>query len=221
MQRNIVLTGDGSATIHIPEINVSYHSKHGAIQESMHIYIGTALDHYHKLFPGEASLAIFEMGFGTGLNALLTCQYAQTQGLNIYYEAIETAPLTAEEITAINHASLVQDEASFAQIHQAAWSTDTRINDKFTLRKIQGDIASYRSTQQFHIIYFDAFAPEAQPELWTENIFKKLYDMLLPSGVLVTYCSKVVVQRGMRGAGFIVSKEPGPWGKREILRAVK
>ena len=216
MERKVEVTADGSSTIHIPEMGVTYHSKHGAIQESLHVFIHAGLSFYCGQHPEKRSIHIFEMGFGTGLNALLTSQYAEQHNITIQYEAVELHPLNEAEVNALNY-----DSALLQQLHSAAWSAPTEINAHLLLTKHPTSLQQYVGTEQFDIIYYDAFAPSAQPELWTENIFRKLYGFLLPGGIMVTYCSKAVVRRAMEAAGFRITKVQGPWGKREMLRATK
>ena len=220
MDRIIIRTGDGSDTIAIPEMNVSYHSKHGAIQESMHVYIEAGLRFLINQSPVQ-SINIFEMGFGAGLNAFLTAIEATKRKIKVHYTGIEKYSLTPEEISTLNYANHLKNAELFNLIHQSKWNEDMELNDFFTLRKIGEDIINYSTKQQFNLVYYDAFAPSAQPQLWTEEIFKKLYSMLLPGGTLVTYCSKSAVRRAMQAAGFKVEKIPGPQGKREMVRAAK
>jgi tRNA U34 5-methylaminomethyl-2-thiouridine-forming methyltransferase MnmC len=218
MNRLIIRTGDGSNTVSIPELNVTYHSKHGAIQESMHIFIEAGL--YYSINQSTIQpINIFEMGFGTGLNAFLTAIEAGNKKTKVYYTAVENNPLGEEEIRKLNYTETLKNVELFQAIHQCGWNEDIELNKFFTLRKINDDFINYSTNQQFNIIYYDAFAPTAQSELWMEEIFKKLYFMLLPGGILVTYCSKGSVRRAMEAAGFKVEKIPGPPGKREMVRA--
>lgn len=204
MKRELQLTADGSHTIAIPDLNVTYHSTHGAIQESMHVFIQAGLQAVQQPL-----VRIFEMGFGTGLNALLTMQYATTP---VYYYAVEQFPLTAAEVEGLSYGDT---------LHQYPWNEDVEISDQFTLHKAHGSLLEITPGQTFHLIYYDAFAPKAQPELWTREVFEKLYSFLVPGGMLVTYCSKGDVRRAMLAAGFTVEKLVGPPGKREMLRARK
>lgn len=223
MKREIILTSDGSHTVQISDMNVVYHSHHGAIQESLHVFIQAGfLYQLSHLQQQEKPIAVFEMGFGTGLNALLTLCEAEQQQRQVYYTAIERFPLSIDETLLLNYSHLLGIETGhLEQLHSTAWKEDVVIHPCFTLRKIQDDLLNYRSSTQFHLIYYDAFAPAAQPELWTADVFKLLYKMLLPQGILVTYCSKGNVRRAMQEAGFIVEKIPGPRGKREMVRAEK
>lgn len=204
MKRELQLTADGSHTIAIPDMNVTYHSTHGAIQESMHVFIQAGLQALQL-----PAVRIFEMGFGTGLNALLTMQHAD---IPVYYYAVEQYPLTAEEVEGLSYGN---------ELHAYPWNEDVKMNEQFTLHKAHVSLLSVQPEQEFDLIYYDAFAPGAQPELWTREVFEKLYGMLAAGGILVTYCSKGDVRRAMLAAGFKVEKLAGPPGKREMLRAKK
>lgn len=218
MQRKIQLTADGSHTFSLPEMNVTYHSHHGAIGESMHVYIDAGLRPLLNN-PGQSSIHIFEMGFGTGLNALLSLQKAIKYKQPIHYTAIELFPLTETEVTQINYGHLLNMENDFLAIHNCEWEKEIRIQEYFTLKKIKASLADPIISDPVNCIYFDAFSPTMQPELWTREIFEKMYITLAPGGVLVTYCSKSEIRRNMMAAGFTVTKIPGPWGKREMVRA--
>lgn len=222
MKRKIITTADGSHTIVLPELDVMYHSRHGAIQESMHVFIEAGLRHLINQAAVQP-VNLFEMGFGTGLNAFLTAIEAGKQHKEIHYTAVEPHPLTAEEAGTLNYSQYLGHTQWFTALHQSSWSEDIRISDHFTLRKEKTGFMNFSARAEagrFHLIYYDAFAPAAQPGLWTGEIFQKLHGMLAPNGILVTYCSKGEVRRAMLAAGFSVTKLPGPKGKREMLRAV-
>ncbi len=219
MKREIITTKDGSHTIVIPEISVAYHSYNGAVQESMHVFIHAGLRWYLGQNAYARPVRIFEMGFGTGLNAYLTALEAGNKNFSVHYTAIEPFPLLPEEALLLNYAATKTEKSLFAQLHQIAWNEDVLIAPNFTLHKQQERLSHFVLAQPVDIIYFDAFAPSAQPELWTEEVFRKMYGMLRPGGALVTYCSKSIVRRAMQAAGFRVTKIPGPWGKREMVRA--
>lgn len=222
MQRNLILTKDGSHTVAVPDMNVTYHSVHGAIQESMHVFIEAG---FKDLAAGLEQVHIFEMGFGTGLNALLTLIEAQQKALPVSYTAVELFPLEQSELQTLNYCEQLNRPALqpvFEQLHSSKWEEKVTIQPGFTLFKTRTDLLHFINlSNPFHLIYFDAFAPSAQPELWTPAIFQKMYELLLPGGRLVTYCSKGDVRRAMQTAGFRVEKIPGPPGKREIVRAWK
>ena len=218
MQREIIVTADGSHTVQLKDRNITYHSHHGAVQESKHVFIEAGFLHREKQLPG--TVRLFEMGFGTGLNALLTLTEAKKLNKPIVYSAIENYPLTASETGSLNYNEVVPGSKEvFERLHQAEWNKKISITPFFTLNKINADLLAYTFEEPVDLIYYDAFAPTAQPELWTLEVFQKLYALLAPGGVLVTYCSKGDVRRAMMAAGFLVEKLPGPKGKREMVRA--
>jgi tRNA U34 5-methylaminomethyl-2-thiouridine-forming methyltransferase MnmC len=230
VKKSLIITKDGSHTISIPEMNVTYHSHHGAIQESRHVFINAGL--YHLLNNmQEPDLYIFEMGFGTGLNALLTLIEANDRKRKIHYSTIELFPVAPVEATTLNYCDQLNRKDlswAFEELHQCEWEKDVSITPFFTMHKQKFSLLEIKTSDLFHnrsfgqnLIYFDAFAPAAQPELWTKEIFEVLYSGLMPEGVLVTYCSKGAVRRAMQAAGFVVEKIAGPPGKREIVRAIK
>ncbi|MGZ8557703.1 MAG: tRNA (5-methylaminomethyl-2-thiouridine)(34)-methyltransferase MnmD [Chitinophagaceae bacterium] len=223
MEKSIVITKDGSHTISIPEQNLTYHSHHGAIQESMHVYIDAGLK-YVKDNLMLSHMYIFEMGFGTGLNALLTLIEAEKLQQPVHYSSIELYPLHQDEIVLLNYLEQLNRkdlQPVFQQLHQCEWEKDNSITPFFTFKKIRINLIDFSAYQPVNLIYYDAFGPTAQPELWTKEVFEKLFEMLLPGGLLVTYCSKADVRRAMKAVGLIVKKIPGPWGKREMVRASK
>lgn len=220
MKREVITTRDGSSTVSVPEMQVTYHSIHGAIQESRHVFIEAGLHYAWEQFPG-VPLRVFEMGFGSGLNALLTAMEAEQQQHNIHYVGVEAYPLGAEEVNVLNYGAALQQDALFQQLHQAAWNEPATLTNFFTLEKLETSLSNFSTSHPLHVIYYDAFAPSAQPELWTRDVFEKLYSMLTPGGMLTTYCSKGDVRRAMQAAGFTVTKLQGPRGKREMLRAEK
>lgn len=223
MERQVIVTKDGSPTISIPEMNVTYHSVHGAIQESQHVFIQAGLLD-SGIFDFTGIHHILEMGFGTGLNALLTLIEADKRKNRIYYTALELHPLIEAETNQLNYCEQLNQsryQPLFERMHQGGWEEMFEITENFRLTKTKCGLADYSGDDLFSIIYFDAFAPAAQPELWTREIFEKLFKLLLPGGILVTYCSKGDVRRNMQAAGFTTEKLPGPPGKREMLRATK
>lgn len=223
MQRQPILTKDGSHTILIPELNVTYHSQHGAIRESEHVFIEKGLIEYITRSKAQV-LNVFEMGFGTGLNALLTLLYASRESLKVNYTAIDLYPLEPGQTTLLNYCSLLTGDhllSTFEKLHESEWGSNTEITIDFKLLKLRESLQTVSINESQDLIYFDAFAPFAQPELWTKNIFDKMYSLLSPGGILVTYCSKGDVRRAMQAAGFLIEKLPGPPGKREMVRASK
>jgi tRNA U34 5-methylaminomethyl-2-thiouridine-forming methyltransferase MnmC len=224
MQRKLIVTRDGSHSVQIPEWQVSYHSIHGAIRESLHVYIEAGLKHWFHQHPAASNCFIFEMGFGTGLNALLTMPEAQQHRRKIVYESAEAYPLEPVLIGALNYCDALQRpdlKETFHVMHSCPWNIAVPVTADFTLKKVQTDLLNYSTDQPVNLIYYDAFAPNAQPELWTKAIFQQLFNMLVPGGILVTYCSKGAVKKAMQAARFMVETLPGPPGKREMIRAIK
>lgn len=221
MSRQIVTTADGSHTVHLHGSNVMYHSHHGAIQESLHVFISAGL-HHIAMSDNSHPIRIFEVGFGTGLNVLLTYIEAVKASQPIHYTAVENDPLSPQEYEALNYEQFLScTPGILREIHAAPWNLAHKLSDFFTLRKLQIDLQDFSADDPFHLIYYDAFAPAAQPELWTEQVFGQLFHMLLPGAALVTYCSKSDVQRAMKSAGFKVQKLTGPKGKREMIRGIR
>lgn len=224
MERSIFLTEDVSHSIIIPSRKITYHSTFGAIQESTHVFIEAGLRFWLNGSSNKTSIDILEIGFGTGLNALLSFIEIEKKQRPIYYESLETAPLESNIIHQLNYCTQLNRSDlfnSFSMLHNSTWNEPVAISTHFSLCKRNVSLLNYSSVGFFNIIYFDAFAPEHQPELWTKEIFSALFNILEPGGTLLTYCSKVVVRRAMEEAGFIVEKIKGPPGKREIVRAHK
>ena len=212
-------TADGSYTLYVPELDEHYHSVKGALTESQHIFIDMGLKHSTVPSP-----RILEIGLGTGLNCFLTLLTAEETERNIHYTGIERYPLDMETISKLDYPSLIHKghETDYFAIHQTPWEKDVELSPWFTLHKLEGDFTCYTFDKGYDIIYFDAFAPEKQPEMWEQSLFDKLYHVLNEGGILTTYCAKGVVRRMLQTAGFKVERLPGPpGGKREILRATK
>jgi tRNA U34 5-methylaminomethyl-2-thiouridine-forming methyltransferase MnmC len=221
MQQNLIVTEDGSHSVSVPGLNVTYHSTHGAIQESHHIFIDGGLK---EILKTRKDISIFEMGFGTGLNALLSLYEVHDRQYNIYYETVEQYPLEQSVAASLNYITVLNTphlQAQFELMHSASWNKIVSIEKNFSFCKRKENIEDAVLSNLFHLIYFDAFAPLVQPHLWATGVFKKLYNAMHPGGLLLTYCSKAVVRKAMQEAGFIVEKLPGPIGKREIVRAIK
>ena len=220
---SLKLTADGSHTVVPDNAEVSYHSKHGAITESKHVFVTAGFTYYVNQWK-PASISVLEMGFGTGLNALLTALQADIFRIPVNYTSIELYPLPGDIINAINYPSLINEEnaaAYFRRLHEAPWNIQTPISERFSLLKQKLAVQDFESNANYDVIFFDAFAPSFQPELWSIDIFRKMFDCLNHAGVLVTYCSKGEVRRTMQAAGFRVEKLPGPPGKREMVRATR
>jgi tRNA U34 5-methylaminomethyl-2-thiouridine-forming methyltransferase MnmC len=214
----LIITSDGSHTIYVPELNEHYHSIHGAVQESNFIFITTGFDSC-KADP----VNIFEVGFGTGLNALLTAMKCIPGKRVVNYTSIEKFPVDEAMSDALNHhlfAGKAGREISDL-IQGAAWDKWTMIHKNFRLLKIRGDITDYNITGKYNLIYFDAFGPDKQPELWTSRVFESIAGATEKDGIFVTYSAKGEVKRNLRACGFEVTLLSGPPGKRQITRAVK
>lgn len=220
MQKQFIVTEDGSHTIYLPEMNEHYHSVHGAIQESLHIYIEQGL-----LQLTNKELSILEIGFGTGLNAWLTYCFARQNKLKINYFTLEKYPLNESEYLKLNYTETIFPEHAevFRQMHFSEWGRPVKISPDFMLQKINTDLTTYNfnQTHQFDLVYFDAFAPDKQPEMWTEEILQNVAKTVCKNGILLTYCAKGTVRRAFSSAGFNMERIPGPPGKKEILRGKK
>lgn len=221
VKREIIVTADGSKTIHMPEWNENYHSSHGALQEAKHVFLKYGLN----CFKDPREVSIFEVGFGTGLNAILTCEEAGINQQNIHYDGLEAYPVSAEEIEALDYISLFENaesKANYLKMHKVSWDSDEVISPNFTLRKILQKLEEFAfKAEQYDLIYFDAFGPRTQDDMWQLAHFEKLFDALKPNGILVTYCAKGQVKRDLKAAGFEIEVLPGPPGKREMTRAWK
>lgn len=219
MKRRIITTGDGSKTIQIEDWNEQYHSKHGAVQEAYHVFI----EHGLRLF-NNRSITILEVGFGTGLNALITLLEAAKQQLTVDYIGVEAFPVSVDEISALDYCrQLGADnvEASFNKMHSSNWEEEVAITPDFSLLKQKKNFRQIDEENLVDLVYFDAFGARVQPDLWTEEIFSIMHNALKQEGVLVTYAAKGSVRRAMQAVGFTVERLPGPPGKREMLRAIK
>lgn len=241
MQREMQLTEDGSHTLRVVELDECYHSTHGAMQESMHIFIRAGLFRFMHV---EASVSmlphvsgnaikpcvnVLEIGFGTGLNAYLTLLEAEKHKMPIRYTSLELYPLPVDEALRLNYPEIIPEESKdgiacansmfFEQLHRSPWETDCPITPSFTLHKINADFTGYDLPGLYDVVYFDAFSPEKQPDMWSEAGFRKIFEHTTKGAVLTTYCAKGVVRRALQSAGFTVERLPGPPGKREILCA--
>lgn len=220
MRTEIRETKDGSTTLYVPELNEHYHSINGALQESLHVFIQAGLEH---VLEGQSQVRLLEVGFGTGLNALLSLQHILHQQKTVQYTTLEKYPLSWDLVAAMHFEKFIQDPALMLylpQLHKAPWEEAVALLPNFELKKHQAALESHPlPAQYYHLIYFDAFAPEKQPELWTDEIFQCLYESLQPGGVLVSYCAKGSFKRSLKAAGFTLEALPGPAGKREMTRA--
>lgn len=216
------LTSDGSHTLFNPSIKECYHSSHGALQESVHVFIRAGLEHIAAR-PG--ALRVLEVGLGTGLNALLTIHTAHARGLQVDYTALEAFPLGEEITGSLNYPELIGHSLArdwFLAIHATPWEVQQGITPHFNLTKIQRRIQDLELPQDsFDLIYFDAFAPQKQPEMWLPEVLKNVAGSLSSGGCLVTYCARGQVKRDLRAAGLSVESLAGPPGKREMIRATR
>jgi len=216
MKIKVIITDDGSKSLYLPEMNETYHSKFGAKNESEHVFINAGFKQIQK-----KEIGILEVGFGTGLNVLLTYFEALKSQQKVFFESLEKYPLPENILPEINNFKEANYREMFHEIHQVNWQKAVNISKNFTLFKNQVDMLTYQSTRKFDLVYFDAFAPDKQPEMWTAEVFTKMFNLLNENGILVTYSAKGSVRRTMQAAGFEVERIPGPPGKREMLRAKK
>jgi len=220
MKREVILTADGSKTIYIPEMDENYHSTNGAFQEAMHVFIQNGI----RTRISNDEITVFEMGFGTGLNALLTLVEAVNSNRTINYIGIEAYPVESELIKEINYEKLVDEQFTeyFSMMHSLSWEQKHILHPNFTFQKIHLKIQDYQPlNSSVDLIFFDAFGPKVQKEVWTIDVLKKMHDMLKPNGILVSYCAMGQMKRDLKSLGFKVEGLPGPPGKREMTRAVK
>jgi tRNA U34 5-methylaminomethyl-2-thiouridine-forming methyltransferase MnmC len=217
--KQFVITGDGSSSIYLPALDEHYHSTHGAVQESKHVFMKMG---WEKIIPDKTHVDVLEIGFGTGLNAWLVYEAVRNENQTpaVHYTSLEAYPVSIGDAKQLNYTS-AKDQPEFLQLHEAKWNESVKVSDRFSLEKLQVTLQEFNPARTYDLVFFDAFAPRVQPEMWTKEIFEKMFSLMKPDAVLVTYCSKGDVRRNMIAAGFTVEKVPGPPGKREMLRAVK
>jgi len=217
----IITTADGSHSLFNEELNETYHSVHGAIQESVHVFIKSGLQYVlEKSSP--LPISIFEVGFGTGLNALLTLQYLQGHPKAVNYTAIEHSPLGEEIWSRLNYGSLLNLGTEYKDLHYSVWGRPHALTTNFNLVKLNITLQHVvLSKESLDLVYYDAFAPSKQPEVWSIDVLRKIYEALKPGGVLVTYCAKGQLKRDLNGLGLVVETLAGPLGKKEMVRALK
>ena len=239
-QENIQLiaTADGSHSLFHVALNETYHSRHGAMQESQWVFIkqglGLAGPRMHECnissagvilqegpMPKPNRVRIHEVGFGAGLNALLAMRWAEEHNMHVHFTTLETNVLSPELAAQLNYASSEKERSDFLKMHTCAWNEDVAITPHFTLHKAQRAVQDENAEKQYDIVFYDAFGPPTQPEMWTPDIFQRMYAALNPGGIFVTYCAKGQVRRDLQAAGFNVERLPGPPGKREMLRGTK
>jgi tRNA U34 5-methylaminomethyl-2-thiouridine-forming methyltransferase MnmC len=234
----IIETSDGSHSLFVPALNETYHSRHGAIQESQWVFIKQGLGftgprkHEFGVSSVEVTLQegpvtersrlrIHEVGFGTGLNALLAMRWAEEHQVNVHFTTLETNVLSPELAAQLNYASTEPERTDFLKMHTCVWNEDAAITQHFTLHKAQRRVQDEQAVDEYDVVFYDAFGPPTQPEMWTLAIFQRMFAALKPGGIFVTYCAKGQVRRDLQAAGFAVERLPGPPGKREMLRATK
>jgi tRNA U34 5-methylaminomethyl-2-thiouridine-forming methyltransferase MnmC len=212
-------TADGSLTLYVPALDEHYHSTNGAVRESQHVYMEAGLLHFIRCWDKnpETGIQVLELGLGTGLNAFLTALEAEKHRVKIIYTALEKFPLSPEITNLLNIFPTVRP--LFQQIHQSEWETPVLITPYFSLRKLAIDFKTFAFPDRYDVVYYDAFAPDKQPEVWSAELFEKLFSSMNQGGILTTYCAKGSIRRMMQQAGFIVERLPGAAGKREMLRA--
>lgn len=219
MEWQIITTADGSHTLYNGDLDEVYHSRNGALAESEHVFIRAGFDHAAVSFP---AIGLLEVGFGTGLNALLTAFHCLSKNVPVKYLAFEPYPLDRETVRKLNYADILPAgaRALWERIHGCPWGTWNVIHDHFHLMKTKAKVQDQTfSADPFNLVYFDAFAPRVQGELWGEQVFRKIHEAMSDGGILVTYSAQGAVRRSLETAGFRVERLPGPPGKREMIRA--
>lgn len=223
MQRELIITKDGSTTFYIPELNENYHSTNGAILEAQHVFLKYGIHLFLEKFD-KKNLNILEIGFGTGLNAWLTWLEAEKLNIKVNYVGVEAFPIAADELTMLNYAKILNDEGNsskFEKLHEIQWNEEQQLDKQFSLLKLEQFFETIDFKNQFDIIYFDAFGFEVQPDLWSVSMFQKMFDSLKVKGLLTTYACRTVIKKNLQEVGFITQKLPGAPGKREMLVGFK
>ncbi len=221
-ERLLVTTDDGSHSFYLPTLDEHYHSTHGALQESLHVFIGSGYGAAARL--PRPALRVLEVGFGTGLNALLTWERSRSAPLRVAYTALEPYPLDEQCVRGLNYPEQLPEagaRVAFETIHRCGWEMPQQIDGHFSLLKLRCCFSDFEPEGDFDLVYHDAFSPAVQPELWTRDVFAKLAGCMSPGAVLVTYCAKGEVRRHLRSVGLTVERLPGPPGKREMTRATQ
>lgn len=222
----IITTEDGSHSLYHEGLKETYHSFHGALRESLHVFIDKGLRFWRTKEGLPKEVHIFEVGLGTGLNALLTAQFAVEHKLKVYYHSIEPFPLQEEIIKSLNYATQISDgeyQELFFSIHQAEWKKEVSLSEYFTLFKQNTTLQTIELSKYkaYDLIYFDAFAPSKQADMWDLDLIQKCFNFLKNGGVFVTYSAKGQLKRDLKNVGFEVETVPGPPGKKEMVRGIK
>ncbi|WP_268123340.1 tRNA (5-methylaminomethyl-2-thiouridine)(34)-methyltransferase MnmD [Roseivirga pacifica] len=218
----IIETSDGSQSLYRKDLNETYHSTHGAITESQYVFIQHGLDFLSE--QGRESVSILEVGFGTGLNALLTLDWAKSHEQKITYSTLEPIPLTADIYTQLNYHELINgsvNQADLKHLHEAEWEQEHQLTDNFTFFKTQSKLQDFQSEKDFDLVYYDAFAPSKQAEMWDYDVLEKTADLMAEGAVLVTYCARGQFKRDLAALGLSVETLKGPPGKKEMVRGIK
>ena len=219
-RREIIITEDGSSSIFLPGFGEHYHSVHGAVQESKHVFMDAG---WEKVRAQKNKISILEIGFGTGLNAFLVLKEClRDPAVHVKYTSLEAYPVSTEDAVQLNYAQNETEKNYFVRLHTSKWNEAEVLTENFTLEKVRIKLKDFVPGKEvYDLIFFDAFSPNMQPELWTEEVFQKMFESLKSGAVLVTYCAKGQVRRNMQAAGFVVERLKGPPGKREMIRAGK
>lgn len=221
----LIKTDDGSASLFVPELNETYHSTHGALSESRHVFIDKGLAHWQHLHPQAEEVCILEVGFGTGLNALLSYQYAKQQRMKIRYISLEPYPVPMQVAQELKYGDMLQEEGmqdAFLQLHAAAWNEEVSIAHNFKLEKRKTTLEEFPPAPTLaDVVFFDAFAPSKQPELWSLPLLQVVEEAMRAGAVFTTYCAKGQLKRDLKTVGLTVETLPGAPGKKEMVRAVK
>ena len=224
----LIKTKDGSSSLFLPELNETYHSTHGALMESQFVFVDKGLNYFRKKNPEKREINILEVGFGTGLNVWLTLieskKWKAESRPNIQFTSLEKFPLNHETVKELNYKKgyLAEDQNLFDKIHSANWNVAERISENFVMTKLETDVHEFSPEQEvFDIIYFDAFAPSRQPDMWTLVALQKMHMICTQGGVFITYCAQGQFKRDLKSAGFEIEALPGPPGKKEMTRGIK
>ena len=220
MKRQVIQTADGSKTLFVPEMNEQYHSVNGALTESDYVFLKQGYLHHPSPSP-----VVFEVGFGTGLNALVTALKAEEQKRSTTFISIEKYPISTAEIENLDYGKIISDKAVdlFQKLHAADWNKEVKISEYFTLHKVEADLTklAIKNLGPFDVIYFDAFAPDKQPQLWQAEIFDRIFEASKIGAIFVTYSAKGSIRRQLISSGFSIERLSGPPGKRQMLRGVR
>lgn len=217
-------TKDGSHSLLLPEMNETYHSTHGAKTESNYVFIDKGLRYYRSINPDHEVVRILEIGFGTGLNPWLTALEAGAEKIKVEFTSLEKFPLEPEVTSQLNYADTHDADSKriFKKIHESTWDMSEQVTGYFSLKKMNTDIHTFLGgAEMFDIIYFDAFAPSKQPDMWTPKVLEKMYSLLSSQGVFTTYCAQGQFKRDLKSVGFIIEELEGPPGKKEMTRGIK